>query len=341
MIVTAVVVLVAVGFGGRAWFMGRTRIRSDNAQVEGHIMPVLSRVGAYVAEVRVVDNQAVQEGDTLVVLDDRDLQNRLAQAEAELTAALAMAGEDGESGQSYARVRAAQAAAAAADAAVRQAEAAAARARADLARLEPLAERNIVSQQQLDAARAAATAAEAQLQAARQNALAARNQVTSESAGVSSANARVEAARAARDQVALELSYTRIIAPRSGVVSRLSIEPGQLVTPGQPLMSLVPLDEVWVVANLKETEIADVKPGDPVEVAVDAYRGKVFHGTVESLSPATGAKFSLLPPDNATGNFTHVVQRIPVRVRVDDATDEDHPLRPGMSAKIVISTGRS
>lgn len=341
MLMLAVVSLLVVGFGARTWYLGRTRIHSDNAQVEGHITPVLSRVGAYIAEVWVTDNQRVQAGDTLVVLDDRELLVRLAQAEAELSAALAMVGDDGDGGQANARVRAAQAAAAAAEAAVRQMEATASRARADLARLEPLAERNIVSQQQLDAARAAATAAEAQLLAARQNAIAARNQITSESAGVTSANARVEAARAARDQVLLELSYTRVIAPRSGIVSRLNLEPGQLVSPGQPLMSLVPLDDVWVVANLKETEIADVKPGDPVEFTVDAYGSHVFHGTVESLSPATGAKFSLLPPDNATGNFTRVVQRIPVRVRVDDGADEAHPLRPGMSAKVVISTRSS
>ena len=115
------------------------------------------------------------------------------------------------------------------------------------------------------------------------------------------------------------------------------MEVGQLVQPGQPLMSVVPLDDVWITANLKETQIQDVKPGDPVAFTVDAYAGMDFKGHVESLSPATGARFSLLPPDNATGNFTKVVQRVPVRIR-PDAVDPAHPLRPGMSVTVTIQT---
>jgi membrane fusion protein (multidrug efflux system) len=122
------------------------------------------------------------------------------------------------------------------------------------------------------------------------------------------------------------------------VVSKKAVELGQLVQPGQPLMTVVPLDDVWVTANLKETETADVTPGDSAEVTVDAYKGLHFRGHVESLSPATGAKFSLLPPDNATGNFTKVVQRIPVRIRLDGAMDPAHPLRPGMSVVATIKT---
>jgi membrane fusion protein (multidrug efflux system) len=121
-------------------------------------------------------------------------------------------------------------------------------------------------------------------------------------------------------------------------VSRKTVEVGQFVQPGQALLQVVPLDEVWVVANLKETEIRDVTPGDKAEIEVDAYPGRVFHGTVESLSPATGARFSLLPPDNATGNFTKVVQRIPVRIRVEDAVDAKRPLRPGMSVQATVVT---
>src|SRR2546422_3543920 len=145
-------------------------------------------------------------------------------------------------------------------------------------------------------------------------------------------------ARAARDQAALNLSYTRIIAPAEGVVSKKSAELGQLVQPGQPLMSLVPLGDVWVTANLKETQMVDVTPGDPVDFTVDAYGGRHFSGHVESLSPATGARFSLLPPDNATGNFTKVVQRVPVRIRLDGKNDPTRPLRPGMSVAVTIQT---
>src|SRR5207302_9694298 len=119
-----------------------------------------------------------------------------------------------------------------------------------------------------------------------------------------------------------------------------TVELGQLVQPGQPLMTVVPLDDVWITANLKETETADVTPGDSADITVDAYKGQHFRGHVESLSPATGAMFSLLPPDNATGNFTKVVQRIPVRIRPDGPVDPAHPLRPGMNVEVTITTKR-
>ena len=297
-------------FGVRKWWFGRSHVSTDNAQVDGHIVPVLGKVGGYVAEVRVVENQPVKAGDTLVVLDDRDFRARLAQTDADLAALLATVSSRTRVGQ--------------ADAAVAQAQSNALKANSDLARIEPLAAQNVVSQQQLDAARAAATAAAAQLASAQ--------------AALVGADARVAAARAMRDQAALQLSYTRIITPSAGVVSKKAVELGQLVAPGQPLMTVVPLEDVWVTANLKETETADVAPGDSVDFTVDAYKGRHFRGHVESISPATGAKFSLLPPDNATGNFTKVVQRIPVRVRPDDAPDVAHPLRPGMSVVVTIKT---
>jgi membrane fusion protein (multidrug efflux system) len=297
-------------FGVRKWWFGRSHVSTDNAQVDGHIVPVLPKVGGYVVEVRVDENQSVKAGDTLVVLDDRDFRARLAQTEADLAALLATVSSRTRVGQ--------------AEAAVAQAQANASKARADLARVEPLAAQNIVSQQQLDAARAAAAAAEAQLAQAQ--------------AMLVGADARVAAARASRDQAALQLSYTRIITPSAGVVSKKAVELGQLVQPGQPLMTVVPLADVWVTANLKETETADVTPGDSADITVDAYKGMHVRGHVESLSPATGAKFSLLPPDNATGNFTKVVQRIPVRIHLDSPMDPEHPLRPGMSVVATIQT---
>jgi membrane fusion protein (multidrug efflux system) len=303
-------VLALLGFGAKRWWFGRSHVSTDNAQVEGHIIPILPKVGGFVAEVRAKENEAVKAGDTLVVLDDRDHRARLAQTEADLAALLATVSSRTRVGQ--------------AEAAVAQAQANALKARSDLARVEPLAAQDIVSKQQLDAVRAAAVAADAQLASAQ--------------AALVGADARVAASRAARDQAALQLSYTRIVAPSNGVVSRKAVEVGQLVQPGQPLMSVVPLDDIWIVANLKETETADVTPGDPAEITVDAYRGQRFRGHVESLAPATGAKFSLLPPDNATGNFTKVVQRIPVRIRLDQPNDAAHPLRPGMSVVATIQT---
>ena len=299
--------LVAVGL--RHWIFSLSHVSSDNAQVDGHIIPILPKVGGFVAEVRVDDNQRVKSGDTLVALDDRDYKVRLAQAEADLGVALAAVSN---------RLRVGQA-----EAQVAQAQANAEKAHADLERLTPLAAQDIVSKQQLDGVAAAARAADAALAAAQ--------------AALVGADARVAAARAARDQAALNLSYTRVIAPGTGVVSKKSVEVGQLVQPGQPLMSLVPLEDVWITANLKETEVQDVKPGDPADFTVDAYPGRDFQGHVESLSPATGARFSLLPPDNATGNFTKVVQRLPVRIR-PDKVDPAHPLRPGMSVVVTIKT---
>jgi membrane fusion protein (multidrug efflux system) len=309
-LIMGVVLLGLVAVGVRRWIYGFSHVSTDNAQVDGHIVPILPKVGGYVLEVRTDENRSVKAGDTLVVLDDRDYKARLGQAEADLAVALAGVSNRARVGQAEAQVA--------------QAQANAEKAHADLERIKPLAEKDIVPKQALDAAEAAARAADAGLAAAQ--------------AALLGADARVAAARAARDQAALNLSYTRITAPAEGVVSRKSVELGQLVQPGQPLMSLVPLSDVWITANLKETQTANVTPGDPVDFTVDAYGGRHFKGHVESLAPATGARFSLLPPDNATGNFTKVVQRIPVRIRLDGKNDPVRPLRPGMSVAVTITT---
>jgi membrane fusion protein, multidrug efflux system len=304
----ALAALAAIGV--RHWLFGRTHVSTDDAQVDGHIIPVLPKAGGFVTRVRVDENQPVRVGDTLVVLDDRDYVVRLAQAEADLSAALAGVSTNSRVGQAEARVE--------------QAESNARKAHEDLARLAPLAAQDIVSKQQLDAAEADVRASDAALAEAQ--------------AALAGADARVASARASRDQAALNLSYTRVTSPASGVVSKKTVELGQLVQSGQPLMSVVPLDDIWVTANLKETQTADIRPGDPADITVDAYPGRHFAGHVESLSPATGAKFSLLPPDNATGNYTKVVQRLPVRVRLDGPNDEKQPLRPGMSVVVTIQT---
>jgi len=322
----AVVVLLAAALVAHQWFWSRTHVGDDNAQVEGHIIPVLSRVAGYVAEADVEDNQAVHSGQLLVRIDERDLKARLAQTEADLASAIAMGGGRGEAGQASAQLQAARAA-------VEQARANARKAASDLERYRSLAERGIISRQQLDAAEAAAAASQAQLQGTLEQVLAA-------GAGLRGAQSRVAAAQAARDQAALMLSYARITAPEPGVVTKKSVEVGQYVQAGQPLLSVVPLHDVWVIANLKETTVRNVLPGDKVEITVDSYPGTRYRGHVASLSPATGAKFSLLPPDNATGNFTKVVQRIPVRIALDQPNDPVRPLRPGMSVHVTITTSK-
>jgi membrane fusion protein (multidrug efflux system) len=318
------VALVAVVIGVRVWLGGRARVTTDDAQIEGHIVPVIAKVGGYVAAVDAQENRAVVAGRVLVQLDDRDLRARLAEAEAQLAAAQAVAGAGRSVGEAEARTAAARAN-------IAQAEAAERRARADLTRYRTLAESNIISRQQLEQAEATATSAAAQLAAARDQAAAA-------TAGERAATSQHEAAGAARDEAALQLSYARVVAPANGVISRKAVEVGQLVQPGQQLMTLVPLEDVWVVANLKETQLRGVDPGDPVDIHVDSDPSRPRTGQVESISPATGAKFSLLPPDNATGNFTKVVQRVPVRIRLVSPNDPAHPLRPGMSVKVTIHT---
>jgi membrane fusion protein (multidrug efflux system) len=320
----ALVVLGALAFGVQHMLAGRHHVTTDDAQVEGHIVPVTAKVGGYVTAVSVSENQQVHAGDVLVQLDDRELKNSLAQSDARLAAAQSVAGITGQTGEANARLSAARAN-------IQQAEVTARRAEEDLARYRALAEKNVVSRQQLDQAEAAAVTAQSQVSAAHDQAAAA-------SAATRTAGGQLQGASAARDEAQLQLSYTRIVAPLDGVVSRKSVEVGQLVQPGQQLMSVVPLSDIWVVANLKETQLRDVSPGDPAEIRIDSSPGAVHRAVVESISPATGAKFSLLPPDNATGNFTKVVQRIPVRLRFVQPNDVTHPLRPGMSVKVTIDT---
>jgi membrane fusion protein (multidrug efflux system) len=336
--VALVVLLVAASWGVRRWLISRHEVTTDNAQLDGHITPIAPKVQAFVSRVLVDDNQQVKAGDTLVVLDAKDFVLRLEQARAELASAAAAAGTGRGDGQAAAQAAAARSQAAGARAAIAGAEAAYKKAAADLERYRSLASTRVIAAQQLDAAQAAYDAAAAALETARRQALAAGSQASASEAGVRAADARLAAARAAAENAAVQLSYTVLLAPADGIIAKRNVEPGELVQPGQALLSVVPQEEVWVTANLKETQLGNVKVGDAVQFTVDAYGGQVFHGTVESLSPATGATFALLPPDNATGNFTKVVQRVPVRIKVTDAPDPLRPLRPGMSVEVTIQT---
>lgn len=337
MIVAGLAALAVVGWGWQKYHFGQSHVQTDNAQVDGHITPIAPKVQAFVSTVRVEENQPVRAGDTLVVLDPRDLAVRLTQVEADYANALAAVGSRGREGQTQAQLAVSEATAQSAQATIASAEAANRKATADLERVRGLAAQKIVPAQQLDAAQATADAAAANLDAARRMASAAGSQVSASGAAVSAAQARLASARALVDNARLQLSYAVLTAPVSGVIARRTVEPGALVQIGQALMSVIPDSGVWVTANLKETELADVKVGDAVSFTVDAYPGREFSGRVESLSPATGARFALLPPDNATGNFTKVVQRVPVRIAVDPA-DAAHPLRPGMSVIATIAT---
>lgn len=333
-VATTVMVLAGVAaalWGISKWMYTRGHVSTDNAQVDGHIVPVLAKVGGYVQDVGVQENQSVARGEVVFTLDAAELEVRLAEAEADVAAAQAALGGDGVTGQIEAEASATRARREALEARLAAARAERDRAARDLARARELADKQIASHQQLDAAQTAAEAAEAAVAAVDREVAAARAAETATGASERAARARLARAEAALTQARLNLEYARVEAPISGTISRAQVEVGQLIQPGQPLAAVVGDSAVWVTANLKETELARIRQGQRVDFEVDAYPDCTAEGAVESLSPATGAKFALLPPDNATGNFTKVVQRVPVRVAVVRGCGDDEPLRPGMS----------
>ena len=329
---------------GGAWTFktvryARAHESTDNATIDGHVLPVLAKVGGFVTAVKVRENDRVQAGATLVTIDDREYTVRLAQAEADFAAASASAGGRGNgTGQAQAMVATASAQSAVQSANIDAARAQVVKADADLARYAELATKNIISQQQLDAATAQVAATRAQLVAVQRQEAAAGANVAGMQAGVRLAEARRGAAQAARDNAALQLSFTNIASPTSGSVSRKLVEIGQLVNAGQTLMNIASDTGLFITANFKETQLARLRVGQIVALDVDAYDGARIEGVVESISAATGARFTLLPPDNASGNFTKVVQRVPVRIRITKGLGAERPLRIGLSVMVHVST---
>jgi membrane fusion protein (multidrug efflux system) len=336
-----VLVLVALGlvWAVKTWSYGRSHESTDNASVDGHLIPVLAKASGYVQKVTVADNDRVKADSLLVQIDPSEYQVKLQQAEADLAAAQASAGgSGGAQGQAQAAVAQATGQESALSAQITAARANETKAREDLRRIQELADKQVVSRMQLDAARAAAEAATANVVALQRQQGAAGGTVASAQAGVRLATARLAGAQAARDNAALQLSYTRVLSPAAGIVSRKQVEPGQLIQVGQPLLTIVSDTGVFITANFKETQLADLRVGQNADIEVDAYGGKPVVGCVESLSAATGSKFALLPPDNATGNFTKVVQRVPVRIKVKQALSPEQQLRPGMSVVVHVDT---
>jgi membrane fusion protein, multidrug efflux system len=336
--IVGVLVLIALIWAFKQWSYGRTHESTDDAAIDGHLIPVLAKVSGYVQKVTVQDNSQVAADSLLVLIDPSEYQVRLAQAEADLAAAQATAGTGSSTGQAEAQVATASGQHAALGAQIEAARVNAQRAHADLERYRQLASQQIISRLQLDAAQAAAQTADANVNALERQSAAAGASVTNAQAGVRLAEARLLAARAARDNAQLQLLYTHVQAPAPGIVSRKQVEVGQLVQAGQPLLTMVADTGVFVTANMKETQLGDLCVGQPVAIDVDAYGGATAEGVVESLAAATGSKFALLPPDNATGNFTKVVQRVPVRIRITKGLGTARPLRPGMSVNVHVDT---
>ena len=333
-----IVALFGIGWAAKTILYNQGHVTTDNAQVDGSIVPVLAKVGGFVKSLSVAENDHVKLGQSIVQIDSAEYAVRLAQSEAELVAAAYVAGTNGVDGQAEAQIRSATSQGQVVQAQIQSAQAALTKATADLARYKDLAAKQIVSKLQLDAAQSAYDVAVANLAAAQRQATGAEAQLSSAQIGGKFANARYASAKATRDNAALQLTYTRVASPVSGVVSRKQIEVGQLVQAGQPLLTLVSDSAVWITANFKETQLADIRVGQVVEIEVDSYPGCTAEGKVESFSAATGAKFALLPPDNSTGNFTKVVQRVPVRIQITKGCGTDKPLRPGMSVTAHVTT---
>jgi len=351
----ALVLLIGLLVGGYyglgAWKHAATHVSTDNAYVQADMAQITPRVHGTVIDVLIHENWWVKPGQVLVRLDTRDYEVRLNEAKAALTraresvdqlfAAVAVADERRRATQ--AQIQTAQAEVAVAQAEFHQAE-------LDFHRAQQLAEEQIIPAQrfdqaktQYDAARSRLHAKQQQLEEAKQNETTRKRETDQARAALGntvtderSEHSLVKQAEAGVHEAELNLSYCTLVAPMEGMVSRKAIEVGQRVQPGQALMALLPLHKVYIEANYKETQLTDVRVGQPVEIRADVYPDHVYHGTVESLSGGTGAAFSLLPPENATGNWVKVVQRLPVKITLTEPPPPDLPLRVGLSVEASI-----
>jgi membrane fusion protein (multidrug efflux system) len=364
--IVALVALALVAAGIFVWHHYAGRESTDDAQIDGHINPISPRVTGTVLRVLHDDNELVEAGTLLVELDPRDYEIAmdraradLANAQANATAAnvgvpLTQTTSSSQLVAADAAVKASQREIESAQARLNETQANYTRVSTDLKRMEQLIAKDEVSRQQydaavaanssaratVDAAAAAVAAAESRSAQAQAQAGAARTvpeqlKVTRARAGA--ASAEVQRAVSALAQAELNLKYTKIYAPATGVLSKRNVEPGQVVQAGQPVFSIVNLEDIWATANFKETQLKGMRVGQKATIQVDAY-GREYNGQVESIGGATGARFSLLPPENATGNYVKVVQRIPVRIRLDKGQDPNHQLRPGMSVVPTVFT---
>jgi len=299
---------------------------TDDAFIEGYVTFVSPRVSGPVVKLLITDNQRVKAGDVLLEIDPADYQTQAAQAAADLAAAKNRVLQAG------AQIAVDQAKAEQQSAAVIAAQALAQQAEADRLRYESV-QSNAVSRTQFDLAKTQASSTAAEVEVARDQAKAAAAQVDLDRAMVETAQAQVQQAQARLQQAQLQVSYTTLAAPRDGRVTRRTVEQGAYVQTGQALLALVP-DDVWAVANFKETQLERMRPGQPVSIRVDAYPQHEFKGKVDSLQMGSGARFSLLPPENAVGNYVKVVQRVPVKIVFDEPLDfSTLDLAPGLSVQ--------
>jgi membrane fusion protein (multidrug efflux system) len=327
--IVAVIALIALGVGGRMWYRSHYYVETENAYVSGHVHPVSARIAGVVTRVLAEDNQAVKAGDVIAELDPADQRVRVEQIQAQIASA------EQQVLQADAQIAQVKAQASGAQAQVVQSQAQLLRTMQDAERYGQLynTQMKAVSKAELDAANAARAGATAELSARRDNALAAQAQIAAAGSAREVFKAQVKVLQTQLKDARQQLGYNQIFAPVAGRVGKRSVEVGARIQPGQQLAAIVQ-DEVWITANFKETQLAGIVPGQAVHVVVDAMPDHPLVGLVDSFSPASGNQFALLPADNATGNFTKIVQRVPVKIvlRPEDVRQLGGRLVPGMSA---------
>lgn len=346
------IVALVVGVVALFFFLEyrRTHVTTDDAFVDGRIHVVASKVPGTVLALHVKDNQFVNKDEPVLDIDPVDYRVALQEAQANLEMEKARLTEvQSRVETTRKQLMEIRASLDASRSALKAQEALAWKADADLKRAEPLIKEQIVTQEYYDQRKTNQDVAVAQVKSARENVNRLEGSVEAQKslirqmeAAVAPQQALIQQREALVEKAKLNLGYTKILAPASGYVTKRSAEVGNQVQAGQPLLAVVPLaqEQIWITANYKETELRDVKPGQKVEIKVDTYPGKVFHGRVNSIMAGTGSVFSLFPPENATGNYVKIVQRIPVRVTLDEGSDPDHLLRVGMSVVPTIFVER-
>ncbi len=325
----------AVKYGWDYWTVGQYLVSTDDAYVKADSTTVAPKVSGYLREVLVGDNERVRAGQVLARVDERDFKVALDQAKSDVAAANAAIASK------QAQLEVQQAVIDAAKATVDVDKATLTFAAQENKRYTDLASSGYGSVQNAQQAQSRIAGAQAAIQRDTANLASALKQVDLLKAEIAQANAALARATATQDQAELNLGYTTIVAPIDGIIGNRTLRIGQFVQAGTQLMSVVPVTGAYVVANFKETQLTAVREGQPVEIAVDMFPGQLVHGHVDSIAPASGQEFALLPPDNATGNFTKVVQRIPVKIALSQDNNSLIELRPGMSVIPTIETRSS
>jgi membrane fusion protein (multidrug efflux system) len=331
-IILGVVLLGGIIFGVKEYIYFSKHVDTDDAQIDGDISPVVARVSGYVDSIMFEENTHVNKNQLLVKIDDHDYKIKVEQAQAAQVGASAGINV----GESQISTTAANSSSAKAD--VESAKARLDKTRKDYDRYANLVQDGSVTRQQFDQAKADLDVAQANYNAARDKYKAAVEQIATSRSQLKVTNTGVSQRQVDIDYAKLQLTYTNVKSPSNGIVAKKNVQVGQLVQAGQTLFSVVNDNSIYVTANFKETQLDKIKNGLKVDLNVDAYPDLKVEGTVYNFSPATGAKFSLLPPDNATGNFVKVVQRIPVKIKITGSKEDIAKLRPGMSVDVSVIT---